>query len=109
MPDGLLRVKQNLLRTMEKGNAALVEGQAIEFLADPDALAAARAAGRNIFVPGGQIATYELGQEPMSGKLVLHLHGGGKQTFLFLVQDMDFEVLEAALRDWGATRQGGAA
>lgn len=108
LPDGLLRVKQDLARTLEKGNASLVQGQAIEFAADPDALAAAREARGNLFVPGAEIAAYELGRGPMSGKLVLHLHGGRKRTFLFLVDDMDYDTLEAALDGWGAASQRAA-
>ena len=39
----------------------------------------------------------------MSGKLVVHLHDGGRQKLLFLVDDMDYEALESTLRGWGAT------
>jgi hypothetical protein len=109
LPDGLLRVKQNLGRTIEKGNASLVQGQAIEFAADPVELAAARAAPRNTFVAGREVARYELRRGPMSGKLVLHMHDGTRRMLLFLVHDMDYDALEYALRGWGATRQDAAA
>lgn len=50
LPDGILRVRQNLQQTAEKGNAAAIEGEAIELPADPERLAAARADRRNLFV-----------------------------------------------------------
>lgn len=103
LPDGLLRIRQNLAKTAAKGNAALVQGQAIELVADPDKLAAATAHRRSTWVPATAIDAYDLTRGPMSGKLLLHLAGGGRQTFLFLVQDMDYQALEEALQAWGAT------